>query len=313
MKRIGIVVAFLAICSSLFSQGRYIKTSDDVNLYVTVKGKGIPCLYVHGGPGAGSYWMEKFAGDILESRFQMIYLDQRGTCRSSSPKDGNYSMERMAKDFEEVKEALGIKEWITMGHSFGGILQMGYVKFFPQSTSGMIMICCTLYSKESFETSWGPKACEFLGLKDTALYSDQSIPFMERWVKFFPLLNEKNISWKMQYERKESSDLMAKTFGEVSNFNWDFEGHMIGMDEYFNVSYKPMTSGVMQPVLYFYGTRDWSVGPSHFKGIEFPNMLLKSFNGGHAPFLENRKELENAIDLYLKQYKRQVQGKTKKG
>ncbi len=49
----------------------------------------------------------------------MIYLDQRGVCRPSSLKDGNYSMDRMIQDFEEVRETLGIKEWFTLDHSFG--------------------------------------------------------------------------------------------------------------------------------------------------------------------------------------------------
>jgi len=98
-----------------------------VDLYENVKGKGTPCLNIHGGPGSGSYWHEKFAGDSLEQHFQMIYLDQRGVGRSTSPNDQNYSLDRMVKDFEEVRILLGIEQWLTLGHSFGGLLQMGYV------------------------------------------------------------------------------------------------------------------------------------------------------------------------------------------
>ena len=53
----------------------------------------------------------------------MIYLDQRGCGRSTSPKDNNYSMDRMVNDFEEVRKYLGIDKWITLGHSFGGLLR----------------------------------------------------------------------------------------------------------------------------------------------------------------------------------------------
>ncbi len=103
---------------------KHIITSDSVDLFVTVKGKGTPCLYIHGGPGSGSWWLEKFSGQMLESKLQMIYLDQRGVGRSTSPKSGDFSFERMVKDFEEIRAALGIKRWLIMGHSFGGILQM---------------------------------------------------------------------------------------------------------------------------------------------------------------------------------------------
>ena len=65
-----------------------IVTSDSVCLYVNVRGIGTPCLYLHGGPGSGSLWLEEFMGDYLEKNFQMVYLDQRGVGRSSSPVNG---------------------------------------------------------------------------------------------------------------------------------------------------------------------------------------------------------------------------------
>ena len=104
MKSTFIILS--VFCLSLFvqAQEQYIRTTDGVDLFVKVKGKGTPCLYIHGGPDSGSYWMEKFFGEILEQRFQMIYLDQRGVCRSASPKDGNYSLDRMANDYEEVRK-----------------------------------------------------------------------------------------------------------------------------------------------------------------------------------------------------------------
>lgn len=135
-------------------------TSDGVHLYVEVRGNGTPCLYIHGGPGCGSYWMQKFSGQMLERRFRMIYLDQRGTGRSTSPKDGNYSLDRVIMDFEEVRKVLGILKWITLSHSFGGILQMGYAERHPKVIRGMIMLNCTLDIEDSLENSWIPKACE---------------------------------------------------------------------------------------------------------------------------------------------------------
>ncbi len=54
--------------------GRYVTTSDGAKLHVTVKGTGTPCLYIHGGPGSGSYWLEEFSGPMLERSFRMVYL-----------------------------------------------------------------------------------------------------------------------------------------------------------------------------------------------------------------------------------------------
>jgi proline iminopeptidase len=53
-------------------------------------------------------------------------------------------MDRMVQDFEEIRAALGIRKWVTLGHSFGGILQVGYAERHPQAIKGMIMLNCSL-------------------------------------------------------------------------------------------------------------------------------------------------------------------------
>lgn len=98
----SILWLFVALIGYVRLQGKEmtVTTTDSVRLYVKVKGQGPYLLYVHGGPGSGSYWLEKFSGDFLERHFTMVYLDQRETGRSTGPADGDYSMERMVEDFE---------------------------------------------------------------------------------------------------------------------------------------------------------------------------------------------------------------------
>ena len=55
-------------------------------------------------------------------------------------------------------------------------------------------------------------------------------------------------------------------------------------------------------VLFFYGKSDWTVGPEHYKGVNFPNMLLWGSNVGHVPFMENKIDMEKAMDSYLKKF-----------
>ena len=57
------------------------------------------------------------------------------------------------------------------------------------------------------------------------------------------------------------------------------------------------------PVLVFYGTRDWMVGPDHYTGLNFPNKMLWKSEVGHMPFLEAKEDLEKAIQSYLTNYK----------
>jgi proline iminopeptidase len=303
MKRIILVFFVLLLTRAIYAQERYILTSDSVKLYVNVKGTGTPCLYIHGGPGAGSYFLEKLTGDFLEQHFQIIYLDQRGAGRSASPKDNNYSMDRMVKDFEEVRNAIGIDQWITLGHSFGGILQMGYLQRYPKVVKGMIMINCTLNMKESFSTSWFPKACEFLNISDQKFYFDDALPFKVRLDSLIIQLIRKDIIWKMSFSSKKDNESMNATISDMPHGNRDFENIAFSINDYF-IDFTKETRKNNIPVLFYYGKKDWCVGPEHYKDVNFTNMILWASDGEHMmPFLKNKPDLEKAINSYIEKYK----------
>lgn len=299
MKRLSLLFLYI-FCCSCYAQSNFI-TSDGVNLFYKVKGKGEPCLYIHGGPGSGSYWMEKFAGDILEKRFQMIYIDLRGVGRSKSPANGNYDMDRMILDFEELRKELGYDDWILMGHSFSGTMLTAYALKHPETIDKMMMFNCSLNLTESITNSWIPKACELLEIQDVSYYENDSISIHERLNRLFSLLNEKDLMWQLGYAKKENQIKMNATFSEIPNWNNDFAGIGLSHCDYL-VDFKPYTAKIEIPVLFFYGTRDWNVGPEHYKGVKFPNMLLWKSDVGHVPFLEKKDDLEKAMDEFLKRF-----------
>ena len=286
------------LCGS--AQEQLFKTSDGVDLYVTVKGTGTPCLYLHGGPGSGSHWAEKLSGDILEKHFKMIYLDQRGVGRSGSAANGDYSADRMVKDFEEIRKSLGISRWLTMGHSFGGILQMQYVLRCPDAIAGMLMFNCTLDLQESVSSAL-PKAYEFIDEPGLKMYLNDSIPIVERITKLYGRLREKDMFWKMGYDSRESEELMNSTFRGIPNWNGDYESKAIENPENW-ADYRPFAAGVKIPVLFFYGTSDWMVGPGHYKGVNFPVVMFWKSDTGHMPFIENKPDMEEAITEFLEKY-----------
>lgn len=285
----------------MFANEKYITTTDGVKLYVNVKGKGPACLCIHGGPGSGSYWMEEFFGDSLEKHFTMIYLDQRGVGRSSSPADGNYSMNRMVRDFEEVRKSLEIEQWLTIGHSFGGLLQMGYVSAYPEAISGMLFINCSLSLNDSFGESWLPKAIEFAENDVPEICLDNSKSVFERMLAIMPVLNEKGNMWKIFFDSEENHQKMNATYAHFSEWNSDFSEKAMFIDDYWK-DYREASKEVTQPVLFFYGKTDWAIGPNHYKNISFPNMILWGSNVGHMPFLENKEDLGKAVNKFVEHY-----------
>lgn len=299
MKPLIIFFAIFFISFGLKASEKTITTSDGVKLYVKIEGSGTPMLFIHGGPGSASLWFEKLSGSFMEQHFTVVYLDQRGVGRSGSSADNNYSMDRLAKDFEEVRVALGYESWITLGHSFGGILQMGYSERYPEAIIGMIMLNCTINLNESACESWLPKAAEFVG--EQYRCEGDSIPLPQRMNEFGGKLRERNIFWKMGSRDSGTFDTLDKISAEIDNFNYDLGKYAMNYPDYWE-DFKPLTGNMHMPVLYFYGKTDYMVGPEHYKTLKFSNLMLWESNGGHVPFIEDKEELEKAIIAYLKKY-----------
>ena len=302
MRHVLLLLAFLI--SGAISQPIYayqdtvchIMTSDSIRLYVHVKGEGPMCLYLHGGPGSGSTWMEAVSGHILEKRFTMVYLDQRGVCKSETPKNDDFSFARQIQDWEEVRQALGIDHWLLMGHSWGGILMMGYWKAHPNVIDGMMFINCTLSRDTSFEESWLPRAISILGETASPVAKDESRPFKERMMAVFPQLNDDN-RWMLFTPNKWANDSIGSW-----RFHKDCISHGKGetpllMDEY-GEDFRPLTSAIKVPVLYLYGRQDYAVGPEHYKALHFPNAVVLGADCGHMVFLEEPAVFAETLDKF---------------
>lgn len=199
----------------------------------------------------------------------------------------------MAADFEQVRRELHIDRWLTVGHSFGGILQMGYIERDPASVEGMILLNYTLSLNDSFENGWLKKTEESMQNEDCAFLHDDSLSGREKLALAAGRLQEKNIGWRIFYASPESEVRMNWSFSEQAHFNNDFFGNFARFPEY-----RPATSGIGVPVLFFYGRNDRSVGPEHYKEVFFPIMILWGSDVGHMPFLENSEDLEHAIKVY---------------
>lgn len=99
----------------------------DTRLYVDERGPADapPVLFVHGGPGAGSYDFMKLQGERLARSFHLIGVDQRGV-QQSDPLTGSVSELDLIADYEALREKLGIAQWSVVGHSYGGRIALRY-------------------------------------------------------------------------------------------------------------------------------------------------------------------------------------------
>ncbi|BAU46589.1 proline iminopeptidase [Sulfurifustis variabilis] len=109
-------------------------------LYVEECGnsRGLPVVFVHGGPGAG---FEPYHRQFFDpARYRIVLYDQRGAGRSTP----HASLERnttpdLVADLERIREFLGIERWVLFGGSWGSTLALVYAETHPERAIALIL------------------------------------------------------------------------------------------------------------------------------------------------------------------------------
>ena len=87
----------------------------------------VKVLLLHGGPGFNHDYMEAFESFLPEAGIEMYYYDQLGCGNSDRPDDASlWNLERYLEEVEEVRDGLGLTDFVILGHSWGGILAIEY-------------------------------------------------------------------------------------------------------------------------------------------------------------------------------------------
>ena len=263
----------------------YFTTSDSVKLYVRIAGAGDPCLFVHGGPGSNAYYYEAMAGaSIIEQKWQMIYFDQRGSGRSDSAVNRDYSLQRMLQDMDELRQHLRIQKWKVMGHSFGGILITNYALQYAGNVSALLYINATVNMQASMQShiDFGKQE---LGLQHNKKLNDESKPLMQRVGMVHNLLSEKDLWYKLMYRNAREKKYNDSVTLSAGRFNRDFATQCWSVLEYWK-DYTAETASIQCPVFVMTGDKDHAIGVHHYKSFRFPNQTVVHYAGGHAPFQE---------------------------
>jgi len=99
---------------------------------------GIPVLFIHGGPGAGSN--ENHRRYFDPAVYRIINFDQRG-CNRSAPQGEtrNNTTADLLSDIERLREQLSVDKWVIFAGSWGATLGLLYAETCPHRVSGMIL------------------------------------------------------------------------------------------------------------------------------------------------------------------------------
>lgn len=117
-----------------------LKVSELHSLYVEESGnpKGIPVIFIHGGPGGGTSASHRSFFD--PEKYRIILFDQRG-CGHSAPHSEleDNTTQALIEDMEKIRKHLKIEQWLLFGGSWGSTLSLLYAQAHPDNVLGLIL------------------------------------------------------------------------------------------------------------------------------------------------------------------------------
>ena len=100
--------------------------------------RGIPVVFLHGGPGAGATPTHRRFFD--PQSYRIVIFDQRGAGRSTPLGAlSDNTTRHLVADMERLRLFLGIERWAVFGGSWGSTLALAYAEEHPQRCSGLIL------------------------------------------------------------------------------------------------------------------------------------------------------------------------------
>ncbi len=230
-----------------------------------------------------------------------MYLDQRGSGRSGSAANHNYSLERQVQDMEELRQELHLESWTLMSHSFGGILATAYAQKYPTRVRALILVNSILNLPAAMEatTAYGytllPAA--------TRPPLDAAAPLPQRYFMVTGLLQQQRLYNLLQYASDSSAARVSRVLrGQPQNH--DFAANMFQQPGAYLLDYTPATAALTMPVLVLTGQQDYLTGPDHYRSFRFPHQTNVVLPGRHTPFVDDLPAMSTAIHGFVRRLPR---------
>jgi proline iminopeptidase len=122
-------------------------------MYFEVSGNpaGVPVVFLHGGPGAGTHAHHRRYFD--PRHYRIILFDQRGAGRSEPFGDlTENTTPHLVADMEKLRLHLGIDRWMLFGGSWGSTLALAYGESHPDRVIAMVLR--GIFLGRMFEVDW---------------------------------------------------------------------------------------------------------------------------------------------------------------
>jgi proline iminopeptidase len=113
--------------------------------------KGVPVVFLHGGPGAGV--APAYRRFFDPTHYRIVLFDQRGSGRSQPNAEvQDNTTHHLISDIEALRAHLKIERWVVFGGSWGSTLAIAYGEVYPARCIGFILRGIFLFGAD--EVDW---------------------------------------------------------------------------------------------------------------------------------------------------------------
>lgn len=187
----------------------WLKVSNLHTLYYEEVGnpKGIPVVFLHGGPGVGAQLIYRRYFD--PEKFRVLIFSQRGAGKSTpSGELRENTTWDLVEDIEKLRKEMKIDRWFVFGGSWGSTLALTYATQHPEAVRGLVLR--GIFLGNQFEYDWLYKN----GASN--IYPE----LWERYTHFIPEA-ERNDIVAAYYKRLTSSDKQVAMDAASHWYDWE--------------------------------------------------------------------------------------------
>ncbi len=268
--------------------GKFIKSFDDSCIYYNINKKGNKFLiFLHGWPLNYTVW-KKELGYFKKRGYSTIAPDLRGHGKSDKPERlQDYTFDKFAKDIDIIAKKERAKDFVLIGHSFGGMIALAYYSLFPQKVKALILLD-TIYENP---------------LKHLPLIKHLHLTsFTENFLKF--ILNNTKI------KKKHFPYIDFSKFKDHNDFFYWLKGaevtplksNLACLEEVIEFNQRRVLSKINIPTLIIEGSKDYKTPLDEVKKMaeKIKKAKLKIISGtGHDTNIRRSGEVEKIIFEFL--------------
>ncbi|WP_284141512.1 alpha/beta hydrolase [Virgibacillus sp. LDC-1] len=215
-------------------------------------------FFIHGGPGLGDCRGDVTTFKHLESMYQLVFLDMRGSGRSADVPP--YTHEQWVKDIDGLRDRLSIDSIILHGSSYGGFIVQEYVLKYPERTKAIILNVTAPDNQHHFEAI------------DNALKSEKSTICKEDLKRLFAGKVQSNHDFRTLYgailplytmknDIEAQQEKLNQIYFHYQTHNDAFHKNLETFD------LKDKLNEIRVPTLVVAGKKDWIVPSKYARSI----------------------------------------------